>query len=365
MTTMDRLVCFADWKLTTEHEREVMSEIGFTDVVLGMVDNQHEEFKPKYSNEQILENVQAELDQGRLPHIMIWMRRRRSYIIEAASWLAEIVILSGAVSGLGDAEGDWHNSGLSSSNHPDYISPAEGAQLFMDTYRAKARELGHPDLEIGISGLSGLHSSVEPLAHLADYVIPQPYSIWAPSEDHWSHSTSTTPGVQQETSDRSWGEVKATHIVGLSCYYEERPACGSYPAFSQSENLQACYRSVVNLGRALGTAWWSLKWLIFKDSDSEKTRDEKEYRRQFLRSLLNMAVLPDHLNDTSNVQRLLVRVGYDLGDYGPAGDGVDGKWGSKSQTALDSFRVSRGISRTGGWTQEDVHDLYRAERLTV
>ena len=34
------------------------------------------------------------------------------------------------------------------------------------------------------------------------------------------------------------------------------------------------------------------------------------------------------------MQRALVDAGYDLGDYGPNGDGVDGKWGPKSHAAL-------------------------------
>lgn len=46
-------------------------------------------------------------------------------------------------------------------------------------------------------------------------------------------------------------------------------------------------------------------------------------------------------------QRALVRLGYDLGRFGPELDGVDGEWGGRSAVSLVAFQRSRGVPRTG------------------
>lgn len=46
----------------------------------------------------------------------------------------------------------------------------------------------------------------------------------------------------------------------------------------------------------------------------------------------------------------LVALGYDLGPYGPAGDGVDGVWGSKSQEALLHLTGSAELSFRSAYT---------------
>jgi hypothetical protein len=51
--------------------------------------------------------------------------------------------------------------------------------------------------------------------------------------------------------------------------------------------------------------------------------------------------LPRSLEDW---QRGLVALGYDLGKWGPKGDGVDGAWGADSQTALEAFQVDEGLA---------------------
>lgn len=49
----------------------------------------------------------------------------------------------------------------------------------------------------------------------------------------------------------------------------------------------------------------------------------------------------------------LVRLGYDLGDYGPEGDGVDGHWGPASRLALIDFEERAGLLANG---EPDVAD---------
>jgi hypothetical protein len=52
--------------------------------------------------------------------------------------------------------------------------------------------------------------------------------------------------------------------------------------------------------------------------------------------------------DAHDVQAILVRLGYDLGKGGPGGNGVDGKWGNKSQAALADFQLKNGLL-VDGW----------------
>lgn len=46
--------------------------------------------------------------------------------------------------------------------------------------------------------------------------------------------------------------------------------------------------------------------------------------------------------DVKGVQQMLVDAGYDLGKFGPKGDGVDGAWGDVSQKALEDYLADRG-----------------------
>jgi hypothetical protein len=46
------------------------------------------------------------------------------------------------------------------------------------------------------------------------------------------------------------------------------------------------------------------------------------------------------------IQQLLLERGYDLGDFGPNKDGVDGKWGDKTSAAVKQFRVDENLGNT-------------------
>lgn len=50
------------------------------------------------------------------------------------------------------------------------------------------------------------------------------------------------------------------------------------------------------------------------------------------------------------IQQLLVERGYDLGDYGPAKDGVDGKWGGKTSEAVKKFRADENLANRSSGT---------------
>lgn len=58
------------------------------------------------------------------------------------------------------------------------------------------------------------------------------------------------------------------------------------------------------------------------------------------------------------MQRALVDAGYDLGDYGPNGDGVDGKWGPMSHAALVKG-LGAGVVDLSGLVTKDQHNAHR------
>lgn len=55
----------------------------------------------------------------------------------------------------------------------------------------------------------------------------------------------------------------------------------------------------------------------------------------------------------TELQKNLVKLGYDLGTYGEEKDGVDGDFGSKTEEALKQFQASHGLPITGQYGEED------------
>jgi hypothetical protein len=62
------------------------------------------------------------------------------------------------------------------------------------------------------------------------------------------------------------------------------------------------------------------------------------------------------------IQRMLVQMSYDLGDYGPGGDGIDGKYGKKTVAAIKQFKVDENLgNQKSGATDRGV--IYRLDEL--
>jgi hypothetical protein len=62
------------------------------------------------------------------------------------------------------------------------------------------------------------------------------------------------------------------------------------------------------------------------------------------------------------IQRMLVQLGYDLGDYGPDDDGVDGTYGLKTATAVKQFKLDQNLgNQRSGATDRGV--VYRLDEL--
>lgn len=62
------------------------------------------------------------------------------------------------------------------------------------------------------------------------------------------------------------------------------------------------------------------------------------------------------------LQRMLVQMSYDLGDFGPGGDGVDGRYGKKTVAAIKQFKVDQNLgNQASGATDRGV--IYRLDEL--
>jgi len=341
---MRRLWIFADWKLPDRCDLEMVEEMGFTDVVLGMGVNDNGCFKTKYGKQRVVNSAEQVKALGPRVHVMSWIRRQKTFIRECGEWMVDICEATDAASGMLDAEGDWHrNSG---------VSAAEGAALVQEVFDGLSCSLG-------VTGLSKLHSTVRPLLDVCDYGLGQAYSIWKPgSKEHWSHSKATEPGAQQAASWASWGVADKPLVMGLSNYWANRPARFGMPAMGVRESLEKALEGARLVG-ADHVAYWSVKWL-------HGTSESRQIAREVIKAIPIEETVEEEAAKVANqpaaVQWLLVRLGYDLGAYGPDGDGVDGFWGEMSQAALDAFRRDKSIERTGVFVLEDVTDLVNAVR---
>lgn len=62
------------------------------------------------------------------------------------------------------------------------------------------------------------------------------------------------------------------------------------------------------------------------------------------------------------IQQMLVDLSYDLGDFGPGGDGVDGAYGKKTSAAIKKFKIDENLgSQSSGATDRGV--IYRLDEL--
>jgi len=81
---------------------------------------------------------------------------------------------------------------------------------------------------------------------------------------------------------------------------------------------------------------------------------------------VDMIVLHDPRTDAVRLlQTMLVGLGYDLGTYGPAGDGVDGDYGSKTRDAVAKFQADAKVQTANVGLADDVTLLALAEAYAL
>ena len=84
-----------------------------------------------------------------------------------------------------------------------------------------------------------------------------------------------------------------------------------------------------------------------------------EVYRQTIQDLCDPRYTSNGINVVTEVQRMLVELGYDLGSFGPRKNGVDGSWGNLSRIALIEFEESAGLL-TNGQPEKADYDALKA-----
>ena len=248
LSGFERIGIFAGWGITPSSHLDLAESLHFNDIIVGIpaTKNRREWHSMKAWGRlaRRLEKLAAEINaRGMTPHFMIWTARRRAFLERALVDLKDVVMSTGARSGLLDCEGDYHGRNTSVD-----ISPSDASDL--------AREILSDDIILGVSGLDRIHSSLVPIARdLADYVVPQCYSFYKKpfNKAHWSHTTHTFPGYQQRRGFDSWDkevDLRSTElsggfsspevktIMGLACYDCSRPANRGVPALTAQQTMR-------------------------------------------------------------------------------------------------------------------------------
>lgn len=249
---------FTNWRLPTPDDLTLAREAGFTELIIGVPNTKPEMgFAPAKEDRQVLSALRATATAGLLPGIMVWAERSPAWMGAALPWLARMATEAKAIPVL-DCEGPirgsgpgWHRGTLPAQE------AAEGVAHALD------------DHEWAVTGLPSLHESLRPLVQRASFVIPQAYTVWHPSEpEHWSHSDATFPGQMQMDAAASWLPwTNGSLIMGLSCYWAERPDAGKgVPAISARLNLVSSIAGAISVG---ADAVWFWKLETLKNPDSK------------------------------------------------------------------------------------------------
>lgn len=256
---------FADWKLPNQSDIDLIDDLGFTDVVLGLALPKTARFTPLYGGKRVVNTIKKIYDQLDVNvHLMSWMHRESKFVWECTNYLSKLAIDTCAESILLDTEKDWHNGNIK----PETV--VRHGILTNPFYKAG-------NFELGVTGLSFLHPTVKPLLEVCDYCIPQAYSIWKPGqEDHWSHSESTEPYHQQRRSVDDWSVCNKNIILGLSNYWASRPIreVGGLSKFKidTEESLTRAINGAMSKN-VYGVAYWSLKWFKGKGKNRQIARE--------------------------------------------------------------------------------------------
>lgn len=264
-----RLWIFHDFQVPTEDHLMLYHELGFTDIVLGVTTNR-KQFKLNYTKKKWADAAKMSWRYNLTPHFMVWAIRKQSAIEDTFDVLVPLIKDTGVESLMFDAEGTWHKG--------REIGPTAAAGIVRDV----ADEYS---LKVGVTGLDRLHSTVKPLAEVCDYILPQAYSFWKPVQlcndgKHWSHSAHTFPGVQQRKAFESWNLPSKDFVMGLACYWGDRPKNRLTPTitdaqsmrFSMTETIAVWYDIDARLqkdpaaGKFRGAAYWSGKHLRGKNT---------------------------------------------------------------------------------------------------
>lgn len=253
-----RLGVFADWRLPTDEQLAFVSqELGFNEIILGLwpVEGGHG-WKARYTLAEVDERVRACRDATLMPVIMVWLVRSPEFIESTCNWL--LTLEDGNLPIVLDAEEAYYRSSK--------LTCVAAAQEI----RARLA-----DRYWGVTSITKPPDTVDQLIRYAKFVVPQCYSFWKPGRgNHWSHSRSTFPGPAQALGATVYRAMnpQAEMIMGLGCYWAERPAHSLTPMLTASQVMRiACTET---MAQGITTAWWwSLKWLMEDGERGDEVRN--------------------------------------------------------------------------------------------
>ena len=337
-----RVWIFADFNDIDDKELELLRTLNITDVVLGVADENPSTFALNNSETIFRENSDQLMNMGIDVHLMSWIRRDSKFIENMAASLTNLTEKISPRSVLLDAEKHWHKGRMSVPNACKLLK----------------QSMSSIQVPIGITGLAQLQSTVKELCRTFDksYGLPQAYSIWKPGEEpHWSHSDSTSTPHLQRQAFNTWNDVYDTTsedyepskiVMGLAAYWLQRPGVSA----------ESVFNSAIAATKALNiqeVAFWSLNHI-----------KNNPPMQSMIRSIRGQGG-EESFSHHTEVQWLLRELEYELGNSGRFHDGVDGKWGQKSQTALNRFRLDHDLPSQGMYDITDVLWLIHEYRRSL
>jgi len=230
-----------------------LADVGFSDAVIGL-DHSDDGKLQMLASPQRIADAAHELRLLDIDcHLMSWPTPNERDIrdnverirplaedIQVRSWLLDVE--HGWMTDL-DADGD------EGTNHH------QGAELLAELLD------GFGGL-VGVTGYGYLPRSLHPLILLvADYLLPQAYSIWQPSKSY-TLAAGSAPGILQAGSVRSWRtserkmrpDSKPMHMIaGLACYYQARPDR------DQLRSMGDAWQAMLNTNECTEAWYWSEK----------------------------------------------------------------------------------------------------------
>lgn len=253
-----RLGVFADWRLPTDEDlRFVTEQLGFNEVILGLWPKDGAAYwEPRYTLAQVDERVRACRDATLMPVVMVWLVRTPAFIRTTCDWLLSLEDSNLPL--LLDAEEAYYKSS-------QYTSTAAAHDI-------KTRLI---DRYWGVTSIPRPPDTVDQLIRAAKFTVPQCYSYWKPGpKEHWSHSRATFPGPEQSLGASVYRALnpRAEMIMGLGCYWANRPADRYTPELTASQIMR--FSCIETLAQGITTSWWwSLKWLREKGERGDKVRN--------------------------------------------------------------------------------------------
>jgi len=274
---------FADWGIPRLSDISMAAELGFTDIVFGVVDGVvykdgkatygiYEPYKSSYGYENVFLHAK---NLGMNTHAMAFIYRKRKYLGDCLNMLEYAARLK-PHSVLLNIEGPGlRGNAVSKEEYLNFID-----RLFFGLYG-----LG---VALGSVVIPPYPKLLYPMLGYFDYVILEAYSFWSKNNTRlWSHTDKMFPGQFQKKVIADFGKcseeifgstpkeyIRNKLIVGLANYELDRPATMVRPAVSQKENVRLCIEAV-DSADIPSIAVWSLK--NFRGNSAQR----KEIRELF------------------------------------------------------------------------------------